>query len=129
MQAACFCSRGSTLKPCLSTVTPFAPPLVERPRLAIQLRNGYSLPKNQTPRVWPGNLSGPVTPLSFRQVSIMPDFSKVWEMLTSATPFSRAASAAGIHSTITSAPPPAITWGGAISGPPGLIATSRSRSP
>jgi hypothetical protein len=42
-------------------------------------------------------------------------------MLTSGTPFSRAGRADGIQSTITSAPPPAITCGGAMSGPPGLM--------
>ena len=40
----------------------------------------------------------------------MPDFLKGWAMLTSGTPFSRVASADGIQSTTTSAPPPAITW-------------------
>jgi hypothetical protein len=58
----------------------------------------------------------------------MPELLKGWAMFTSGRPRSRAASAAGIHSTITSAPPPAITWGGAISGPPGLIVTSRPSS-
>ena len=51
----------------------------------------------------------------------MPDFLNGWAMLTSGTPFSRAASAPPIQSTITSAPPPAITCSGAMSGPPGLI--------
>ena len=51
----------------------------------------------------------------------MPAFLKGWAMLTSGTPFSRAASAPPIQSTITSAPPPAITCSGAMSGPPGLI--------
>src|SRR6185295_20335122 len=110
MQSACFCSSGSTLKPCFSTLTPPALPSVLRPSLAIQLRNGYSLPPNQTPSVLPANLSGAVTPLSLRQVSIMPDFWNTWAMLTSGTPFSRVASAEGIQSTTTSAPPPAITW-------------------
>ena len=53
----------------------------------------------------------------------MPDDLNGWAMLTSGSPASRAASAAGIHSTITSAPPPAITCGGAMSGPPGLMVT------
>ncbi|MCY1238130.1 hypothetical protein D9M72_508520 [compost metagenome] len=128
MQAACFWISGSTLKPCFRTVTPFGPPSVGIFRCAIQERNGYSLPKNQTPRVWPLNLSGLVTPVSLRQVSIMPDFLKGWAMLTSATPFSRVARAEGIQSTITSAPPPAITCAGAISGPPGLMSTSRPSS-
>src|SRR3546814_4460563 len=57
-QAACFCSSGSTLKPCFSTVTPPSLPSVGMPSLAIQERKGYSLPKNQTPRVWPGKSSG-----------------------------------------------------------------------
>ncbi len=60
-------------------------------------------------------------PVSARQVSIMPERLKGWAMLTSGTPFSREASAEGIQSTITSAPPPAITCGGATSGPPGLM--------
>ena len=38
------------------------------------------------------------------------------------------ASADGIQSITTSAPPPAITCGGATSGPPGLMVTSRSAS-
>ena len=41
-------------------------------------------------------------------------------MLTSGTPFSRDASADGIQSTTTSAPPPAITCGGATSGTAGI---------
>ena len=123
MQAAWFCKSGSTLKPCLSTVTPSGPPLVGMPRWLIQERNGYSLPKNQTPSVWPGKFSVEVTPELLRQVSIIPDRLNGWAMLTSGRPDSRAASAAGIHSTITSAPPPATTCGGAMSGPPGLIVT------
>ena len=60
-------------------------------------------------------------PVSARQVSTMPDFLKGCAMLTSGTPFSRDARAEGIQSTTTSAPPPAMTCGGAMSGPPGLI--------
>ena len=116
------------MKPCLRTVTPSSPPWVGMPSWLIQDRNGYSLPKNQTPSVWPGKSSGVSMPDSLRQVSIMPERSKIWAMLTSGTPFSRDASAAGIHSMITSAPPPAITCGGAMSGPPGRIVTSRSTS-
>jgi len=83
------------------------------------------LPANQTPSVRPlKSVFGSLMPVSLRQVSIIPDFLKTWAMLTSGRPFSRAARAAGIHSTITSAPPPAITCGGAMSGPPGLIVTS-----
>ena len=125
MQAACFCSSGSTLKPCFSTVTPSGPPAVLRPSLLIQARNGYSLPENQTPSVRPLNIAGEVMPLSLRQVSSRPERWNTWAMLTSGTPFSRAASAEGSQSTTTSAPPPAITWLGLMSGPPGLIATSR----
>ena len=73
MQDACFCSSGSTLKPCLRTVTPSAPPLVGIFRCAIHDRKGYSLPKNQTPSVLPLKSSGLVMPLSLRQVSIMPE--------------------------------------------------------
>src|SRR3546814_4516691 len=71
------------------------------PSLAIKERKGYSLPKNQTPRVWPGKSSGDSMPLSLRQVSIMPDFSNTWAMFTSGTPFSRDARAEGIQSTMT----------------------------
>src|SRR6266404_3456300 len=46
MQSACFCRIGSTLKPCFSTLTPPAEPPVLKPSLAIQFRNGYSLPPN-----------------------------------------------------------------------------------
>ena len=42
--------------------------------------------------------------------------------------FSRVARAEGIQSTTTSAPPPAITWLGLMSGPPALIVTSRPTS-
>ena len=121
MQAACFCSSGSTLKPCFSTVTPSGPPSVGIPSFDIQDRNGYSLPPNQTPSVWPLNLSVEVTPASLRQVSSIPERLNGWAMLTSGSPFSRAASAEGIQSTITSAPPPASTCAGAMSGPPGLM--------
>src|SRR5258707_7790498 len=124
-QSACFCSSGSTLKPCLITLTPPAEPSVLRPSFDIQDRNGYSLPPNHTPRVLPLRSAGFLMPVSARQVSSRPDFLKVCEMLTSGTPFSRDASAEGIQSMTTSAPPPAITWGGATSGPPALIVTSR----
>src|ERR1700733_12869762 len=124
MQAACFCSSGSTLKPCFSTVTPFGPPLVFKPSLLIHARNGYSLPENHTPSVLPLKSAGVLMPLSLRQVSPMPDRWNTCAMLTNLTPFSRAASADGIQSTTTSAPPPAITCDGLISGPPGLMVTS-----
>src|ERR1700694_1182502 len=129
MQSACFCSRGSTLKPCLSTLTPPSPPVVLRPSLSIQLRNGYSLPKNQTPSVLPLKSADDLMPLSLRQVSCMPERWKTCAMLTIGTPFSREDRADGIQSTITSAPPPAITWLGLMSGPPDLICTSRPSSP
>ena len=44
MQSACFCSSGSTLKPCFSTFTPWGEPSVGIFSLAIQDRKGYSLP-------------------------------------------------------------------------------------
>ena len=128
MQAACFCSSGSTLKPCFSTVTPSGPPSVGSPSFDIHDRNGYSLPPNQTPSVCPGKSSVEVTPELLRQVSIIPERLNGWAMLTSGSPFSRAASAEGIQSMTTSAPPPAITCGGATSGPPGLIVTSSPSS-
>src|SRR3981189_3746942 len=82
-------------------------------------RNGYSLPPYQIPTVLPLRSVGFLMPVSARQVSSSPDFLKVCEMFTSGPPSSRAASADGIQSTTTSAPPPAITCGGATSGPPG----------
>ena len=71
---------------------------------------------------------GVLTPESLRQVSSMPERLNTCEMLTIGTPFSRVASAEGIQSTITSAPPPAMTWLGLMSGPPALIVTSRPAS-
>src|SRR4249920_3993766 len=127
-QSACFCSSGSTLKPCLMTFTPFGGPSVFNPSFDIQDRNGYSLPLNQTPMVLPLRSAGFLIPVSARQVSSRPELLKVCEMLTSGTPFSREASADGIQSTTTSAPPPAITCGGATSGPPGLMVTSSPAS-
>src|SRR5579871_103744 len=127
-QSACFCSKGSTLKPCLITFTPPAEPSGLKLSFDIQDRNGYSLPPYQTPIVLPLKSAGFLMPVSARQVSMRPDRLKVWEMLTSGTPFSREARADGIQSTTTSAPPPAITCGGATSGPPGLIVTSRPAS-
>ena len=128
MQAAWFCSSGSTLKPCLSTFTSGLAPEVFRPSVPIQLRKGYSLPPNQTPIVLPLKSFGVETPLDFLQVSIRPERLKIWAMLTIGTPASRAASALGIQSTVTSAPLAASTWAGAMSGPPGLIVTSRPAS-
>src|ERR1700736_3325438 len=125
MQSACFCSSGSTLKPCFSTLTPPGDPSVFNPSFDIQARKGYSLPENQTPSVLSLKSAGDLMPVSARQVSSMPERLKGWAMLTSATPFSREASADGIQSITTSAPPPAITCGGATSGPPGLLGTSR----
>src|SRR5207253_7841559 len=120
-QSACFCRRGSTLKPCLMTFTPFAEPSILRPSFDIQDRKG---PLNHTPMVLPLRSVGFLIPVSARQVSSRPERLKVCETLTSGTPFSREASAEGIQSTTTSAPPPAITCGGATSGPPGLMVTS-----
>ena len=128
MQSACFWISGCTSKLCLSTVTPSAPPSVDRPSLFIQAKNGYSLPKNQTPSVWPLKSASVLIGPSFGQTSSMPAFLKGCAMLTSGTPFSRAASAPPIQSTMTSAPPPAITCSGAMSGPPGLMSTSRPSS-
>src|SRR3954468_23000053 len=124
-QSACFCRIGSTLKPCLITLTS-VPGL--KLSFDIQDRNGYSLPPYQTPMVLPLKSVGFLMPVSARQVSSNPDFLKVWERLTSGNPFSREASADGIQSTVTSAPPPASTCGGATSGPPGLMVTSRPAS-
>ena len=128
MQDAWFCNSGSTLKPWRSTSTAASAPLVESPSWLIHDRNGYSLPANQTPSVWPAKSVGAAIPLSARQVSIMPDRLKNWATLTNGTPRSRAARAAGIHSMMTSAPPAAITCGGAMSGPPGWIVTSSPAS-
>src|SRR6266581_3938854 len=75
------------------------------------------------PSVLPLRSVGFLMPVSARQVSSRPLFLKVCEMLTSGTPFSRDASADGIQSTVTSAPPPASTCGGATSGPPGWMVT------
>src|SRR5258706_5904687 len=126
MHSACFWISGSTLKPCLSILTPPGDPSVLSLSFDIQDRNGYSLPKNHTPMVLPLRSVGFLMPVSARQVISSPDFLNGWEMLTSGTPFSRDASADGIQSTTTSAPPPAITCGGGTSGAPGLIVTSRS---
>src|SRR3981081_1324126 len=100
-------------------------PSVWYPSFDIQDRNGYSLPPYQIPMVLPLKSAGFLIPVSARQVSSSPDLLKVCEILTSGTPFSRDANADGIQSTTTSAPPPAITCGGATSGPPGWIARSR----
>src|ERR1035441_1269221 len=100
MHAAWFCSSGSTLKPCLSTFTSGLAPLVFRPSVPIQLRKGYSLPPNQTPRVLPLKSFDVATPLDFLHVSIIPERLKICAMLTIGTPFSRAASALGIHSSV-----------------------------
>jgi hypothetical protein len=95
------------------------------PSWLIHDRKGYSLPKNQTPKVLPLKSAGVLMPVSARHVSIMPERLNGWAILTSGTPFSREARAAGIQSMMTSAPPPAMTCGGAMSGPPGLMVTSR----
>src|SRR5882724_5409832 len=110
-QSACFCRIGSTLKPCLIILMPPAEPSVLRPSFDIHDRNGYSLPPYQMPMVLPLKSAGVLIPVSARHVSSSPDFLNVCEMLTSGTPFSRDASAEGIQSITTSAPPPAITWG------------------
>src|ERR1700738_131166 len=122
-QSACFCRIGSTLKPCLMILMPPAEPSVFEPSFDIQDRNGYSLPPYQIPMVLPLKSAGFLIPVSARQVSSSPDLLNVCEILTRRTPFSRAANPDGIQSTTTSAPPPAITCGGATSGPPGLVLT------
>src|ERR1700727_4032665 len=121
MQSACFCNSGSTLKPCLITLTPPGDPSVLSLSFAIHDRNGYSLPPNQTPSVLFLKSAGVLMPVSLRQVSARPDRLKVCEMLTSGTPFSREASADGIQSMTTSAPPPAMTCGGGTAGPAGVV--------
>ncbi len=103
-------------------------PLVLKPSVPIQLRKGYSLPPNQTPSVLPLKSFGVATPLLFLQVSIMPLRLKICATLTIGTPASRAASALGIQSTVKSAPLAASTCAGAMSGPPGLMVTSRPAS-
>src|SRR5260370_16662293 len=105
-QSACFCRIGSTLKPCLMTLTPPAEPSVLKLSFDIQDRNGYSLPPYQTPMVLPLKSVGFLMPVSARQVSIRPDFLKVCEMLTSGTPFSPDAKANGNHPTPPPPPPP-----------------------
>src|SRR5258707_12550036 len=127
-QSACFCSSGSTLNPCLSIFTLPGEPSVLILSFDIHDRNGYSLPKNQTPTVLSLRSVGFLMPVSARQVISSPDFLNGCEIFTSGTPFSRDASADGIQSMMTSAPPPAITCGGATSGPPGLIVTSSPAS-
>src|ERR1700738_1618672 len=127
-QSACFCRIGSTLKPCLMILMPPAEPSVFEPNFDIQDRNGYSLPPYQIPSVLPLKSAGFLMPVSARQGSSRPGFLKVCEILNRGTPFAREASADGIQSTTTSAPPPAITCGGATSGPPGLMVTSRPAS-
>src|SRR6516162_3580251 len=102
-QSACFCRSGSTLKPCLMILTPAGEPSVLKLSFDIQDRNGYSLPPYQTPTVLPFKSVGFLMPVSARQVSSRPLRLKVWEMLTSGTPFSRDARADGIQSTVTSA--------------------------
>jgi len=62
------------------------------------------------------------------QVSIKPDWLNTWATFTKGTPASRAAKAEGIQSTTMSACLPAITWVGAMSGPPGLMVTSSPAS-
>src|ERR1700726_2047969 len=127
-QSACFCSSGSTLKPCLMILMPPAELSVLMPSFDIQDRKGYSLPPYQMPMVLPLKSVGFLMPVSARHVSLRPDFLKVCEILNSGTPFSREANADGIQSTTASAPPPAMTCGGATSGPPGLIVTSSPAS-
>ena len=67
-------------------------------------------------------------PESLRHVSIIPELLNGCAMFTRLSPFSLDANAAGIHSIRISAPPPAMTCGGAISGPPDLIVTSKPSS-
>src|ERR1700721_2326397 len=122
-QSACFCSSGSTLKPCLMTFTPVGEESVLRLSFDIQDRNGYSLPPYQTPMVLPLKSEGFLMPVSARQVSSRPERLKVCEMLTSGTPFSREASRDGIQTTTTPAPPPAITRVAAPSVSPSVVAT------
>ena len=62
------------------------------------------------------------TPLAFLQVSMRPDWLEhPGDIDQQHTSLAREARAEGIQSTITSAPLPAITCAGAMSGPPGLM--------
>src|SRR3546814_16250397 len=89
MQSACFCSSGSTLKPCFSTVTPLGLPSVGMPRWLIHDRTGYSLPKNQTPRVRHGKCFGDWQTVSLRQVRLMPVGLHGWGWFTPGQHFLR----------------------------------------
>src|ERR1700749_956442 len=110
------------------TLTPPGEPSVLKPSFDIQDRNGYSLPPYQTPMVLPLKSVGFLMPVSARQVSSRPERLKGCEIVTGGPPFPGEARADGIQSTTRAAPPPAITCGGATSGPPGLIVTSRPAS-
>src|SRR5258708_8194934 len=87
MHSACFWISGSTLKPCLSILTPPGEPSVLSLSFDIHDRNGYSLPKNHTPMVLPLRSVGFLMPVSARQVFSCPDFLNGWEMFTTGTPF------------------------------------------
>jgi hypothetical protein len=87
-----------------------------------------SLPQHHTPTFLPRMSATSVIPLSFQVTSVIPERANTCAMLTRSPPLSRVASRDGSQSIPNSAPPLATTCSGVMSGPPGLIVTSRPSS-
>ena len=93
--------------------------------LARVARRANSLPPNHTATFRPLRSAGVLMPDVLNASSRMPLYPKIWPMLTSGTPCSREDRRLGSQSIPNSAPPPATTCSGTMSGPPGMMVTSR----
>ena len=87
-----------------------------------------SLPPSQTPTFLPSSSVMSSRPVSFHVTSVMPQRAKTCAMLTISPPWSRVASVLSSQLSPNSACPPSTTCSGTMSGPPGLIVTSRPSS-
>ena len=93
--------------------------------LARVARRANSLPPNHTATLRPLRSAGVLMPDVLKASCRMPLWAKIWPMLTSGTPCSREESRLGSQSIPNSAPRPATTCSGTMSGPPGTMVTSR----
>ena len=109
---------------CWKIVTPFCL-TGSIPNLASAAKTSYSLPPSQFATVLPFIFATLLIPVSFHEISVSPLRVNTCAMLTRSTPLSRVDIRLGSQSIPNCAWPPATAVSGMMSGPPGLIVTSR----
>ena len=95
------------------------------PFLTSAAKTSYSLPPSQLATVFPFIFATVLMPVSFQVINVRPLRVKTCAMLTRSTPLSREDMRLGSQSRPNCAWPPATMDSGMMSGPPGLIVTSR----